>query len=129
MLILFYHPAHSFARPIGKQIDIMDIPPVTFSQKVWQLAVSIPPGAVTTYGILAATAGGGAYAARSITGILSKAPNQASIPYHRIVYANGRPWLTDTNRRARLKQLNREGIELDDNDRIINFADKLYYFD
>ena len=107
----------------------MDSPPTTFSQKVWLLATSIPPGRVVTYGILASSAGGGSYAARSITGILSKAPNQAAIPYHRIVYADGRPWLTAGNRPARLKLLKREGITLDDKDRIINFTNKLYYFD
>ena len=67
----------------------------SFSQKVWELATCIPEGRVTTYGILAAAAGGGAMAARSITNILSKAPNQSAIPYHRIVYAGGKVWMTD----------------------------------
>ena len=59
----------------------------TFSQNVWELAVSIPPGRVTTYGMLAKAAGGTGQAARSVCGILSKAPNRGAIPFHRIVYA------------------------------------------
>ncbi len=107
----------------------MDDITITFSQRVWSLALSVPAGRVTTYGKLARAAGGGTLAARSITGILSRAPNQAAIPYHRIVYADGRPWLTEANRRARLKLLKQEGIKLDRKDRIIDFIDRLYYFD
>jgi alkylated DNA nucleotide flippase Atl1 len=54
-------------------------------------------------------------AARSISSILSKAPNQGVIPWHRIVYANGKVWLPiETNARmARLKLYQREGIIVD----------------
>jgi methylated-DNA-protein-cysteine methyltransferase related protein len=65
-----------------------------FSQIVYELALSIPEGRVVTYGDLAKAAGGGAMASRSISSILSKAPNQRTIPWHRIVYAGGRAWLT-----------------------------------
>ncbi len=101
----------------------------SFSQKVWVLATSIPEGRVTTYGILAKAAGGGAMAARSITSILSKAPNQGAIPYHRIVYAGGTVWLSPEHEAKRRKLFKREGIEITDKGTIKNFDDLVYYFD
>lgn len=83
-----------------------------FSQRVWELAISIPAGRVATYGTIAKRAGGGAMAARSISSILSKAPNQKVIPWHRIVYAGGKVWLptSDKEKVARIKLYRREGI-------------------
>ena len=52
----------------------------TFSSRVWELAISIPEGRVTTYGALAKAAGGTLMASRSITSILSKAPNNKQSP-------------------------------------------------
>lgn len=100
----------------------------TFSQRVWELAISIPPGRVTTYGILAKAAGGGALAARSITGILSKAPNQSAIPYHRIVYSDGRIWATEDSIEERLEMYDLESIEVDAGGRIVELEEVLYYF-
>ena len=62
----------------------------SFSQRVYELALDIPAGFVVTYGDLAKAAGGGAMASRSISSILSKAPNPKAIPWHRIVYEIGR---------------------------------------
>ncbi len=101
----------------------------SFSQRVWELATSIPEGRVTTYGILASAAGGGAMAARSITSILSKAPNQGAIPYHRIVYAGGKIWMTDDCEDKRRKLFKREGIEVNEKGKIKNFDGVVYYFD
>jgi methylated-DNA-protein-cysteine methyltransferase-like protein len=100
-----------------------------FSQRVWELATSIPEGRVTTYGILAAAAGGGPMAARSITSILSKAPNQKAIPYHRIVYAGGKVWMTDECEDKRRQLFKRERIEVNTNGKIKNFDEVVYYFD
>jgi len=101
----------------------------SFSHRVWELAVSIPPGRVTTYGILASAAGGGAMAARSITSILGKAPNQDAIPYHRIVYASGKVWMTDDCADKRRRLFKREGIMLNDKGKIKNFDKVVYYFE
>lgn len=100
-----------------------------FSQRVWELATSIPEGRVTTYGILARAAGGGAQSARSITSILGKAPNQTAIPFHRIVYANGKVWLSSEYEKERRKLYKKEGIEIDEKGMIQNFEEVLYYFD
>ena len=99
-----------------------------FSQRVWELATSIPPGRVTTYGILAKAAGGTGQAARSISGILSKAPNKSVIPWHRIVYSDGRIWITDEHEAYRMKLYKKEGIEVDKNGRIKDFEELKYYF-
>lgn len=94
-----------------------------FSQRVWELAISIPAGHVTTYGTIAKRAGGGAMAARSISSILSKTPNQKVIPWHRIVYAGGKVWLPADEKAkvARIKLYRREGIEIGKNGYIIDF--------
>jgi len=102
----------------------------TFRELVVRAALSIPPGRVSTYGRIARAAGGGARAAQSVTSILSEAklPAGTSIPYHRIVYADGRVWLSASHRAKRMKLYAKEGIEIDKNDRIKNFVDVLYDF-
>ena len=102
----------------------------TFSSRVVKCALSIPPGRVSTYGAIARAAGGGGMAARSVTAILGKAweAGEKNIPFHRIVYSDGRIWVSDEYRARRLALYKTEGIELDTNDRIKNFADLLYEF-
>lgn len=100
-----------------------------FSQRVWELATSIPEGRVTTYGILAAAAGGGGQSARSVSGILSKSPNKAAIPWHRIVYAGGKVWLTEECEAERRELYELEGIIVNQKGKIDNFEEVVYYFD
>lgn len=102
----------------------------TFSERVVKLALSIPAGRVTTYGRIARAAGGGLLASQSITSILSKAwdNGEKSIPFHRIVYADGHIWIDDRHRAARMKLYKKEGIKLDTRDRITNFRSVLYEF-
>ena len=100
-----------------------------FSQRIWELATSIPEGRVTTYGILAKTAGGGGQAARSVSGILSKAPNQGAIPWHRIVYSGGKVWMTDSCEDKRRELYELEGIIVNEKGMITNFEEVVYYFD
>ncbi len=103
---------------------------LTFSERVVRLALTIPPCKVTTYGRIAKAAGAGPMASQSITGILAKAydAGEHSIPFHRIVYADGRIWVDDKHRAKRMKLYKKEGIVLDSNDRIKDFRDKLYEF-
>lgn len=102
----------------------------TFSERVVKLALSVPPGRVTTYGRIARAAGGGPMASQSITSILSKAwdNGEKSIPFHRIVYADGHIWIDDRHRATRMKLYKKEGIKLDAKDRITNFRSILYEF-
>jgi methylated-DNA-protein-cysteine methyltransferase-like protein len=100
----------------------------SFSQRIYDLALSIPPGYVTTYGGLAKAAGGGAMAARSVTGVLSKAPNQSSIPYHRIVYAGGKVWLPAGRDDARRAMYAAEDIIVDVKGKIQDFEEIVWEF-
>ena len=100
-----------------------------FSLIVYELALSIPEGTVVTYGDLARAAGGGAMASRSISSILGKAPNQRAIPWHRIVYAGGKVWLTPEHEKKRRALYKREGIIVDAKGRITNFEDVHHTFD
>ena len=101
----------------------------TFSEKVIELAVKIPKGKVTTYGRLAGRAGGGAMSSQSISGILAKAERGgAKIPWHRIVYANGKIWIDDAHRTERMKLYTAEKIEIDEKGNIKDFENKLWNF-
>ena len=94
-----------------------------FSLIVYELALSIPEGKVVTYGDLARAAGGGAMASRSISSILSKAPNQKAIPWHRIVYAGGKVWFSPENEKKRRALYKREGILVNERGIITNFEE------
>lgn len=102
----------------------------TFSERVVAIAREIPKGRVTTYGRIAIAAGAGGIAAQSITSILSKAYDAGAtdIPFHRIVYADGKIWVNAKYRKERMKLYKKEGIEIDKNDRIKNFRDIVLEF-
>lgn len=101
--------------------------PDSFSALVIKHALAIPKGRVTTYGRLARAAGGGAMASQSVTGILWKAHQRGvkHIPWHRIVYADGRVWMDKGVRAKRLALYKKEGIKLDKDDYIIDFRKKV----
>ena len=103
---------------------------MTFSEYVVKLARMIPVGRVTTYGRIAKVAGGGAMASQSITGILAKAYNEGikDIPFHRIVYADGRVWVDDVHYKERMRLYKKEGIVLDKNNKIQDFDDIVFEF-
>ncbi len=92
------------------------------------MALSIPPGRVTTYGLITATAGGHPMLSRMITNILSKSDQADHIPFHRIVYSNGQVWLDTKHSSSRKKLYRQEGIKLDRNNKIIDFETKLFTF-
>jgi len=98
-----------------------------FSERVVEIALSIPKGRVTTYGRISRAAGGGAMASQSVTGILWKAHLRGvkNIPWHRIVYADGRIWMDAAHRAKRLALYKKEGIKLGKDGKIIDFKKKL----
>ncbi len=101
---------------------------MTFSQRVVELALQIPEGRVTTYGDLARAAGGGALASRSISSILGKYPNSPAIPWHRIVYAGGKVWLSPETEDKRRELYEMEGIIVNQKGRIVNFEEVVFDF-
>lgn len=102
----------------------------TFSERVIEASLSIPSGRVTTYGRLARAAGAGPMASQSITAILGKAweNGEKNIPFHRIVYANGTIWVSDEYKEKRLKLYKKEGIEVNNKGKIVNFNEVLFEF-
>lgn len=104
--------------------------PGEFSKRVIKLALSVPKGRVTTYGAIARAAGGGGMASQSITGILSRAWNKGekNIPFHRIVYSDGRVWMAPEYEKERMRRYKQEGITLDKSGKIMNFRDILFEF-
>ncbi|MEM9336832.1 MAG: MGMT family protein [Patescibacteria group bacterium] len=99
-----------------------------FSQRVIELALSVPAGRVTTYGDLAKAAGGGAMAARSISSILSKYPNKKVIPWHRIVYANGKVWFGTNYEKERRRLFKQEAISVNEKGYIVDFEEVRFDF-
>ena len=86
--------------------------PGAFSKRVVTLALSIPKGRVSTYGNISRAAGGGGMAAQSITTILSRAwdEGEKTIPFHRIVYADGHIWISPRYRKERMRLYNKKKI-------------------
>ena len=101
-----------------------------FSERVIKIARSIPKGRVTTYGRIARAAGGGGISAQSITSILGRAYQSGihDIPFHRIVYADGRIWISEERRKERLNLYKKEGIKIDENDKVKDFRKILLEF-
>jgi alkylated DNA nucleotide flippase Atl1 len=113
---------------IKKKFGSKGMSELTFSERVVKIALMIPKGSVTTYGRIARAAGGGTMASQSITTILGKAwdKGEKNIPFHRIVYADGKVWIDEKYRKERLKKYKEEGIALDKNNRIVDFRDRLF---
>lgn len=107
------------------------MPEKSFSERVVEAALSIPRGRVTTYGRIARAAGGGAMSSQSVTSILGKAfdAGERRIPFHRIVYADGRVWAGAGHRRERMRMYAAEGISVGKDGRVENFRDVLYEFE
>jgi methylated-DNA-protein-cysteine methyltransferase-like protein len=102
--------------------------PGEFSKKVVELALSIPPGRVTTYGLLAVSAGGHPMLSRMITHILGKSDQVNQIPFHRIVYSNGKIWSDPKYDKWRADLYKKEGIKVDKNNKIVDFEKIIYTF-
>lgn len=101
----------------------------SFSERVVEVVCDIPSGRVMTYGDVVKAAGGNApVLARSVTHILSKS-GEKDLPYHRVVYADGRVWIDSSNRKKRLAMYKKEGIEVNEKGRIENFGDIRIHID
>lgn len=116
-------------RKDARQSDKLFHEKLSFSALVVHYAREIPPGRVSTYGALSRAAGGGSMGARSITSVLGKAWNNGihDIPFHRIVYSDGRIWMDPAYEEERTKKYKKEKIEIV-NGKIKDFHEKLYEF-
>ncbi len=91
-----------------------------FYEDVYQVTCRIPAGRVTTYGAIAAMLAR-PMAARAVGYALSALPEGTSVPWHRVINAQGRISLKDrhpgeTGLQRRL--LEREGVVFDSEDRV-----------
>ena len=102
--------------------------PGEFSKKVVELALKIPAGRITTYGLITVAAGGHPMMARSITRILGNSDQVDKIPFHRIVYSNGKVWSDPKYDNWRAKLYKKEGIKVGKNNKIVNFEKIVYTF-
>ena len=64
-----------------------------------------------------------------ITHILGKSSESDKIPYHRIVYSNGKVWLSEKYEKERLRLYKKEGIKLDKHNKIVDFDEKVFVFE
>lgn len=82
-------------------------------ERVWAVVASIPRGAVTTYGAVAARAGM-PKRARFVAFALNAAPAALDLPWHRVVAAGGRVALPPTSRagREQRRRLAAEGVRV-----------------
>ena len=64
-----------------------------------------------------------------ITHILGKSSESDIIPYHRIVYSNGKVWLDSKYEKERLRLYKKEGIKLDKYNKIVDFDKKVFVFE
>ncbi len=103
---------------------------LTFSERVLDLALSIKFGEVSTYGDIARSAGGSGQAARSVSAILGRfyKKGHTNIPFHRIVYSNGKVWCSKGYDRARKELYKKEGILIDKKGFIIDFESRRKIF-
>jgi methylated-DNA-protein-cysteine methyltransferase related protein len=123
----FCYTLYMKVKRFGANNSFLDL---TFSERVVYLAQKIPPGSVSTYGDIAQAAGGGAMAAQSITAILGKAYDKGikNIPFHRIVYADGRVWFDARYEKERRALYKKEKVELDERGRVKDFASRRFDF-
>jgi len=97
-----------------------------FFSKVYKVVKTIPPGRVSTYGLIANKLGTG-LSARTVGWALNACHNDSSIPAHRVVNRNG--ILTGKHHfkgfELMRQLLENEGVKIDD-DRVVDFESKLW---
>lgn len=80
-------------------------------RRVWSVVEAIPAGCVASYGQVAELAGlnGGA---RRVGGVLAKAPDRSTMPWHRILRADGKIALPagSRGRQEQISRLQDEGV-------------------
>lgn len=87
--------------------------PDTFQQRIWQIIAAIPAGRVTTYGDVALLADS-PRAARQVGGVLSRLPEDTTLPWHRVVNRHGTISLQGDRLLRQRDALEAEGIEVSD---------------
>ena len=83
--------------------------PKEIDQRIWQVVMLIPPGAVATYGDVARQAGMPG-AARRVGRALRGLPQDTRIPWHRVINAQGKLVAPGGSTAVQRERLESEGI-------------------
>ena len=92
---------------------------IRFQQKVWKACSKIPKGVVSTYKSIAKMIGN-RNASRAVGNALNKNPYSPSVPCHRIVKSNSEVGGFAHGKKAKIRMLKKEGIDVKNN-KIVNF--------
>lgn len=96
----------------------------SFEQNIYTLLFYLPEGKLTTYGQLAKQAGF-PHHARHVGKVLSRLPDDSRLPWHRVVNAQGKIVLQENALNNQKTRLEKEGIMIDPDGKIINFKSYL----
>lgn len=85
---------------------------VSLQQRIWQIVAMIPPGKVATYGQIARLTGNPNHA-RAVGATLKNLPKDSTLPWHRVVNAQGKISFVQgcSQYQRQRNKLEREGIE------------------
>ena len=90
-----------------------------FHARVFEVVKRVPEGFVTTYGDVAEALGLRRAARQVGYALAALPPDQADVPWHRVVNGQGKLHSTEGEQSARLLD---EGIEVKESGRIVDFA-------
>ena len=85
----------------------------SFSERVYDLVIKIPPGRVSTYGNIAHALNLKAY--RAVGQALNKNPHTIKIPCHRVINSNGELGGYSQGLKKKIQLLKSEGVEIKNN--------------
>lgn len=98
-----------------------------FNERCYELLSTIPPGFITTYKDLAEALGTKAY--RAVGKAMNKNPYPRDlVPCHRVVNSDGHLGGYAGHTDEKIARLKNEGIEIDQQRKVVNFKQKLYKF-
>jgi methylated-DNA-protein-cysteine methyltransferase-like protein len=89
----------------------------SFTHAVKQIILMIPPGKVSTYGQIAASAGN-PRGARQVSWILHSCSRKDNLPWHRVVNSKGRISLQGSGYEMQKALLEQEGVQFTETDAI-----------
>lgn len=96
-----------------------------FEQSLYATLACLPVATLCTYGQLAKRCGFPNYA-RHVGRSLSKLPSDTKLPWHRVINSQGKISLTGEGFLRQKDRLNSEGIEIDEQRKVVSFRRYLW---
>jgi len=91
-----------------------------FEQNIYTILAYLKPGKLTTYGQLAKMAGF-PHHSRHVGKVLSKLPKDTRLPWYRVVNSQGKISLSGESFLRQKAHLEKEGIEITEEGKIVKF--------